>query len=247
MMLKGKTAIVTGASGKLGAQIALALANAGCKCVCHWNKNESHVKTLLDEIHRLNGLAIAVQADLTTQAGIDDLFEKTLEIGIPQILVNSAAIFKREKLDNVTFESAEELLRINLVSPIVVTRQFAKIIHENFQNKNETVAKIINITDIAALRPWAQYSAYAASKSGLTAATMSLAKELAPRICVNAVAPGVISFPEWFTPAEEKRQIAMVPLARKGRPDEIADTVLFLAANDYITGQVIAVDGGRSI
>jgi pteridine reductase len=170
---------------------------------------------------------------------------------LPQILVNSAADFKKQPLGDVVFEDAQKTMGLNLVAPIVISKYFAKMVDKNKprgqQVAHPIIAKIVNIVDVGGIRPWAKYSVYCASKAGLIGATKSLAKELAPAMCVNAIAPGVFSWPPNFEDASKQRQLAFIPMERIGTKEEIAAALLFLIENDYITGQILSVDGGRGI
>ena len=144
----------------------------------------------------------------------------------------------------MTFQQAQRIFNLNLTAPILTSRLFAKAIGANAK---AGLGKIINIADVGGIRPWAGYVLYCSSKAGLLGATKALAKELAPAICVNAVAPGIVAWPNDFDEAERKRQLSFVPAARTGAAAEVTDAVIFLLKNDYITGQVLSVDGGRCI
>ena len=245
MELKGTTAIITGSSGRLGSAIAKALAQAGCNCICHYNSNKQRVVELVTEIEALGVKALSIAADLTGPKQIEDLFDKASEFGTPQVLINSAAVFSRQPLAEVTFEEAQKVLNLNLIAAILTSQGFAKKINAEFGNAESVVGKIINIADVGGIRPWAGYVLYCSSKAGLIGATKSLAKELAPRICVNAIAPGVVTWPSDFDESEKQRQLSLIPAGRIAEPGEIAEAVIFLLENDYITGQVLNVDGGR--
>jgi len=247
MELRDKTAIITGSSGRLGGAIAKALAEVGCNCICHYNSNRQKAEELAEQIKKLRVKALAVGADLTEPEQIEDLFEKALEFGTPQVLINSAAVFSRQPLSEVTFEEAQRVLNLNLTASILTSRAFAKRIGEEFGGSESVVGKIINIADVGGIRPWAGYVLYCSSKAGLIGATKALAKELAPYICVNSVAVGVVTWPSDFDESEKKRQLAFIPVRRIGEPKEVAEAVIFLLENDYITGQVLNVDGGRCI
>jgi NAD(P)-dependent dehydrogenase (short-subunit alcohol dehydrogenase family) len=241
MELKDKTAIITGSTGKLTRHITIALAQAGCDCLCHYYENSAQAQNLVEQIKSLGQKAIAVQADLTKDEGIEKLFAAAGQLAPPQILINSAGIFEKKSLENVTFEDARKTFDLNLTAAIMMCKYFAK------QISNMSIAKIINIVDSGAVKPWADYVLYCSSKAGLVGATKTLAKELAPNICVNAVAPGIISGAYDFDEDEKKRQLSFISAARFGNTGEVAAAVKFLIENDYITGQVLSVDGGRTI
>jgi len=188
-----------------------------------------------------------VKADLTRPDEIKNLFENSEGFGTPQILINSAAVFSRQPLQNVTFEEAQKILNLNLIAAVLVSKEFAKKVNTGFPGAETIVGKIINISDVGGIRPWAEYVLYCSSKAGLIGATKALAKELAPSICVNSIAPGIVSWPKDFSEPEKQRQLAFVPARRIAQLDEITKAIIFLLENDYITGQVLNVDGGRCI
>ncbi|MFH1613926.1 MAG: SDR family oxidoreductase [Planctomycetota bacterium] len=247
MELADSTAIITGSTGKLGSAITLALARKGCRCICHYNTNSKYARQLTSQINSLGQKAFAVQADLTDPHRIESLFDDSTPAKNANILINSAAIFLRQPVADVQYQDTQKLISLNLIAPILLSSRFARNVECNFPDAEKPVAKIINLADIAAIRPWPDYPAYCSSKAGLIAATRALAKALAPRMTVNAVAPGIVSWPENFSDQQKQRQIEMTPAGRTAAVEEITSTVLFLLHNDYITGQVIAVDGGRAI
>ena len=247
MELKDKTAIITGSSGQLGSAIALALAGAGANCVCHYNNNKQKAEAVAAQIEKKGSKATAVQADLTNPKQIEGLFEQAEHIGTPQILINSAAVFSRQPISEISYEQAQKIITTNLIAPILTSKVFARKIFEKFGSTDSPVGKIINIADVCGLRPWADYVLYCSSKAGLIGATKALAKELAPAICVNAVVPGIVSWPDDFDETKRQKQLSLIPLKRIAEPEEIAYAIISLLENDYITGQVLCIDGGRSI
>jgi NAD(P)-dependent dehydrogenase (short-subunit alcohol dehydrogenase family) len=247
MKLKNTNAVITGATGRLGSEIALDLANAGLNCVCHYNSNTQLAESLVNRIQKLGRKAIAVRADLTHFDQVESLFVKAEKFGIPRILVNSAAVFSRQPLNEVTLEEVQKTINTNLVAPILTSRLFSKILTDRFDDLDKPLGKIINLVDIGGIRPWPGYSIYCASKAGLIALTKSLAKELAPAFTVNAVAPGIIDTPDELDEDGKKRQLSRIPAGRFGLPKEITSAIIFLLENDYITGQVLNVDGGKCI
>ena len=246
MEIDGTTAIITGSSGKVGRGIAFALGRAGCGCVCHYHNNRDGAEDVVGAICRDGGRAVAVGADLTKGEEIERLFWDFEGMDKLRVLVNSAGVFEEGRISEVTLGNAGRVLGTNLVAPVMVSARFAEAVAD-VELGAGPVASIVNIADIGGIRPWANYTIYCASKAGLIAATKSMAKELAPGICVNAIAPGVITWPEDADRAEYDRQVGMIPAGRVGTPEEIAAAVLFLLRSDYITGQVLNVDGGRCI
>ena len=245
MELRDKTAIITGSSGRLGGAIAKAVGAAGCNCVCHYNSNKEKAESIVGQIKQMGVKALAVAADLLEPEQIEDLFEKATELGTPQILINSAAVFSRQLLQEVTFEEAQKVLNLNLTAPILTSRAFAKALNDKFANAESVVGKIINVADVGGIRPWAGYVLYCSSKAGLIGATKALAKELAPSICVNSVAPGVVTWPSDFDESEKQRQLSFIPVRRIAKISEVTAAVIYLLKNDYVTGQVLNVDGGQ--
>ena len=247
MELTGTTAIVTGSTGELGGAITLALAGAGCHCLCHYHSNQARAERIVEKIRQKGPNATAVQADLTCADDIERLLAHAESLGPVRILINSAAVFTRQRLEEITADKAREIFDTNLIAPILASRQFARIVKEQIRQTDIPVAKIVNIADVGGIRPWAKYTLYCASKAGLISVTKSLAKELAPAICVNAIAPGLVTWPENFTEKAKQRQLDRIPMARIARPRDITAAVIFLLENDYITGQILNVDGGRCI
>lgn len=219
-------------------------------CVCHYHRNAEAAAALVGQIVSTGGKAIAVQADLGGQDDIERLFDAAKIFGTPRILIHSASVFERRPLAELDAATLQRTLALNLSAPILISRYFAMHLENaglEYKKTSLPIAKIITMTDAAAKKPWAQYAAYCASKAGLAGLTVALAKELAPGITVNAIAPGIIAGPEPTDPNEEKKQLARIPVGRFGRPKEIVKSILFLLDNDYITGQTLAVDGGRTI
>ncbi len=247
MEIDGKTAVITGASGKLAGKIAIALAEDGANCLCHYNSNAAAAEKLVEDITEMGQKATAVQADLTEPGGIDKLINAITQFGQPAVLVNSASIFEKRSVEKIDFISARKTMELNLIAPMVISCRFADLVKTAKQHSKTPTAKIINLIDIAADRPWAKHSLYCASKAGLAAATKAMAKELAPEFCVNAVAPGLIDWPADYSEQEKNRQLAMIPAGKSGCAEYIISAVKFLIENDYVTGQVITVDGGRSV
>ncbi|MGH2272052.1 SDR family NAD(P)-dependent oxidoreductase [Anaerohalosphaeraceae bacterium U12dextr] len=256
MNLNGLTCLVTGSTGNLGSAIALAMADAGCHCICHYHTNKQKAESLVSQIKAMGLKAIALQADLRDTGQIDLLFEQCCTFGDIRVLINSAAIFIRRPLAEITGDTIQEMVAVNLTAPLIACRNLATRLHLKNGCKPDQApyAKIINLVDIGGIRPWANYVEYCASKAALIAATKALARELAPAATVNAVAPGIIlphaaaqTQADVFHRPDNQKRLDAIPLGRFGDAAEIVHAVLFLLSNDYITGQVIQVDGGRVI
>jgi len=242
MELQGRVVLVTGSAKRLGRSIALELAQAGADVVVHYHRSAGEARSLVRQIHTLGRRAISIAADLTEPPQIARLFELIDEnLQRLDVLVNNASLLERGPLEQMTVEQWERLMAINARAAALCAQQAAKRMKQSGQGR------IINMIDVAATRPFAGYVAYCSSKGALATLTRTLAKALAPQILVNGVSPGLILLPEGQSDRQIARLMEKVPMGRAGRPEEIAATVRFLAETDYITGQIIDVDGGRSL
>ncbi len=242
--LEGKAALVTGGARRVGAAIARRLHAAGAKVLIHYRDSEADAARLEAEFNAARPRsAVKVKAELLAPIAPRALLVAALDgFGRLDILVNNASSFFPVDVGSIESSHWEELIGSNLRAPLFIAQQAAAELA-----KNEGC--IVNIVDIHAERPLKGYALYSIAKAGLAAMTRALALELAPRVRVNGVAPGAIAWPEdgQFPEPERARIIATTPLARTGGPEDIARAVHFLAAAPYVTGQILAVDGGRSI
>ncbi|TMG81484.1 MAG: pteridine reductase [Betaproteobacteria bacterium] len=242
--LAGKTALVTGAARRLGAAIARRLHAAGANLLIHYRDSEADASALIAELNAIRAKSAAkVKAELLAPIAPRALVSAAKDaFGRLDILVNNASSFFPVPVGQIEPSHWEELIGSNLRAPLFICQQAAPELAEH-------EGCIVNIVDIHAERPLKGYPVYSIAKAGLAAMTRSLALELAPRVRVNGVAPGAIAWPEdgQFEPGERERVIATTPLARTGSADDVAQAVHFLAVAAYVTGEIIAVDGGRSI
>ena len=242
--MQGKVALVTGGGRRVGAAIARQLHGAGASVLLHYRDSEADAARLEAELNAARPKSAAkVKAELLAPVAPRALLSAALDsFGRLDVLVNNASSFFPVAVGAMESSHWEELIGSNLRAPLFIAQQAAQELA-----KNEGC--IVSIVDIHAERPLKGYALYSVAKAGLAAATRSLAIELAPRVRVNGVAPGAIAWPEdgQFPDAERERIIATTPLARLGSPDDIARAVHFLACAPYVTGQILAVDGGRSI
>ena len=242
--MHGKAALVTGGARRVGAAIARALHAGGANVMLHYRDSEADAAALQSELNAIRAKSAAkVKAELLAPIAPKALVNAVMsEFGRLDILVNNASSFFPVGVGAIEASHWEELMGSNLRAPLFLCQEAAEALsaHEGC---------IVNIVDIHADRPLKGYPVYSIAKAGLAAMTRSLALELAPRVRVNGVAPGAIAWPEdgQFDPAERERIIATTPLRRIGSPGDIAQAVHFLAAAPYVTGQIVAVDGGRSI
>jgi len=242
--LQGKVALVTGAARRIGAAIARRLHAAGANVVLHYRGGEADAVALEAELNAARAKsATRVKADLLAPIAPRALVIATLErFGALDLLVNNASTFYPTALGSIEGGHWEDLVGSNLRAPLFIAQEAAPQLRKGR-------GAIVNVADIHAERPLKGYLLYSVAKSGLVALTRALALELAPEVRVNAVAPGAIAWPEdgQFEPQERERIVASTPLGRLGSPEEIARAVHFLASAPFITGQVLAVDGGRSV
>jgi pteridine reductase len=242
--MQGRVALVTGGARRVGAAIVRELHAAGANVLVHYRDSEADAAKLEAELNAARPRSAAkVKAELLAPIAPRALVAAALEsFGRLDILVNNASMFFPVPVGEMESSHWEELIGSNLRAPLFISQQAAPELA-----KNE--GAIVNIVDIHAERPLKGYALYSIAKAGLAAMTRALALELAPRVRVNGVAPGAIAWPDdgQFPDAERARIVATTPLARTGSPQDIARAVRFLAGEPYITGQILAVDGGRSI
>jgi NAD(P)-dependent dehydrogenase (short-subunit alcohol dehydrogenase family) len=242
MNLEGKVAVVTGAARRVGRAIALALAERGAELVVHYRDSEREAQDVLAHAKRLGGKPVAVRAELTDRAQVAEIVHAALAaFGRIDVLINSASAFSRTPLAEIADEDWDRMLAVNLTAPFLLCRAAGPIMQAQGRGK------IVNLADIGARRVWADYLPYCVSKAGLVALTRGLAKALAPAVQVNAIAPGVVLLPEETEPEERERARRRIPLQRLGTPEEVAHTVVYLMENDFVTGQVLTLDGGQSL
>ena len=237
--LDGQVALITGAAKRMGRSIALRLAAEGAAIVINYASSKGEAEALVREIAASGPRAAAMQADVSKRADVQRMFaaiEK--EFGRLDILVNNAGAFFEAKFEELTDEQWDGILDINLKSQFLCAQAAAPIM------KRQGRGRIINISSLGGLLPWPSFTHYCVSKAGSIMLTRCLARALAPEILVNSVAPGTIQFPG--EPSDED-YIRRVPVHRTGTGDDIAGAVAYLVSADFVTGQILAVDGGRML
>jgi NAD(P)-dependent dehydrogenase (short-subunit alcohol dehydrogenase family) len=247
MELNGATAIIAGSTGHFGKAIALALAKAGCDCLCHYHRDKEAAANIVKAVTDTGGRALAVRADITKESEVAELFDAAESFSSCQILINCAGVFKRQPLEQIRADAVRKIFDINVTAAMLLTASFADHIKKNADKGQQLAGKIIHFADVGGIMGWGQCAPYCASKAALIGLVKSAAKELAPLVAVNAIAPGMINWPSEFDEQEKKRQRQMIPMRREGEIADIVNAVMFLLDNDYITGQVLRVDGGRCI
>lgn len=241
MSTAAKVALVTGAARRVGRDIALELARTGYDIAVHYRSSREDAESAADAIRRAGRKAELLQADLAVPTSAVTLVDQCIAaLGRLDVLVNNAAIF--EKSDPAAFDAGawQRTLNINLTVPAALSHAAAARMTDG--------GAIVNLADISAERPLTGYLAYCVSKAGVVALTRGLARAFAPRVRVNAVAPGVAEWPPDYSDELKRSIIARVPMQRAGTPADVAAAVRFLAHDaSYVTGVILPVDGGRSV
>jgi len=233
----GKAALVTGAGKRIGRSIALRLAAEGASVAVNYSKSRAEAERVAAEINATGGCAVAIRADVSRRADVEELFANVdKNFGRLDILVNNAGIFFPAKFEELTDEQWDRIQNTNLKSQFLCSQIAVPMLRRAGRGH------IINISSLGAFLAWPSYTHYCVSKAGSVMLTKCLAVALGPEILVNSVAPGTIAFPG--EPPHENF-IRRVPVHRTGTGEDIADAVVYLASSKFVTGQVIAVDGGR--
>ena len=235
--LRGKTALVTGGARRLGRAVSLALAEQGTHVVVHYRNSAEEAETLAAGIRRLNVMSWTIAADLGDCAQAAALFSRIVDLAGPiDVLVNNAAIFQEGRLCEVGAEDIQANLNVNALAPLLISREFAAQGREG---------AVVNFLDTRMVDYDHNHIAYHLSKRSLFALTRMMALEFAPKLRVNAVAPGLILPPEGENESYLEELASTNPLNRYGSADDVVEAVLFLLRSRFITGQVVFVDGGR--
>jgi len=242
--LNGKVALITGAARRVGAAIATTLHRSGANIAVHYRKSSADAEALAERLNTERPDSAALfQADLNDIEALPSLVEKVVAWhGTLDFLVNNASSFYPTPPGEITQAHWDDLVGSNLKAPLFLSQAALPALRE-------AGGAIINLIDVHAQRPLRNHAVYGSAKAGLAMLTRSLAKDLAPEVRVNGVSPGAILWPEnGMDDATRETILKQVPLARPGRPEDIAGCVLYLVRDaTYVTGQIIAVDGGRSI
>jgi len=234
MDINGKVALITGSAKRIGREIALELGRRGAQIAIHYRSSEAEAKRLARREDAV------FQADLRDAAAIEKMFRGIEDkFGGLDILVNSASVFSSATADDATPEHWDLQMDTNARAPFFLAQCAARLM------RARSAGKIINIADVAGEVVWQTYLPYSISKAALIAVNRGLAKAYAPQIQVNAIAPGPVLFPDYYTDEQKQTAIERTLLKRAGTPLDVVNAVVFLIENDYITGEIIHVDGGR--
>lgn len=242
MELNGRAAIVTGGAVRVGRAICEALAREGVHVYIHYNRSMEPAAALRDEIVAGGGVAAIGSSDLSDPSVVRSLIDEATDaLGPISLLVNSASGFPTDTIEDITVDGWKATMDLTLGSPLFLTQAFAKRLGSDHKGA------IVNITDVNTMRPYRKHLSYMLAKGGIDTLTRAAALALAPHIRVNAVALGVILPP----PGEGEEYVnalaSELPLARVGGTDVVADTVVYLATNDFITGEIVHLDGGAAL
>jgi pteridine reductase len=240
MDLNGKVALVTGAGRRIGRAIALKLASHGATVAVHYRTSQTDADAVVAEISASGRIARCFRANLESVAEIETMVTDVLvAFGRIDVLVNSASIFKRRSLEEVTERDWDSNLDTNLKAPFFLSKFAAAAM------RRQGAGKIINIGDWAGIRPYKDYLPYSVSKSGLIGLTQALAKALAPEVQVNCIALGLVIPPEDHTPDEVARLVNRTLTKKMGTPGDVARAVIFFCETDFATGTILPLEGGR--
>lgn len=239
MQLEGKIALVTGAAHRLGRAIALTLAGEGCDVLIHFHRSGQQAEESLAQVERCGVRGALAQADLAHSDGVHALFEALDQaFGGLDLLVNSAAILERVDLLAASDQDWHSTVGLNLKGAYFCTQQAA------LRMRSRGSGAIVNISDTAAHRPWKLFPLHSISKTGLEMLTQVAAYALAPEIRVNAVVPGPALKPPWMSDERWKAILQKLPLSIPIPAEDVAQSVVFLMKNEYVTGHTLRVDGG---
>ena len=243
MASQRKVALVTGGAKRVGRAIVERLVEADYDVAFTYYSSELESDGLVERYHGSPARVVRILADYTDpEAFVAPTFEAVRrELGRLDVLVNNASVYEPGALAETTLEQVRRLMAIHVESPLLLAQAFAPMLRASG-------GRVINMVDLLAERPWPQYLAYCASKAALANLTLGLARELAPEVTVNGIAPGVVAWPDDYPEAERQKYLKRVPLQRPGTPQDVAELVHFLCtAGSYLTGQILRLDGGRSV
>jgi pteridine reductase len=239
MELQGKVALVTGGAVRLGRAMSLALAERGARVVVHYNRSRADAERLCDEIRTSGGEATPLGQDLSTPGAAERLAALARDAyGGVDVLVNSASVFPPESLEETDEALWDETIAVNLRAPFFLIRHLAATLRERR-------GVVVNLADLAGMQPWARYAAHSIAKAGVVHLTRVAARALAPEVRVVGIAPGAVLPPEDTAPEELARLARTAALGRNGAPEDVVRALLYLLEADFVTGEILVVDGGR--
>jgi NAD(P)-dependent dehydrogenase (short-subunit alcohol dehydrogenase family) len=240
MDLKGKNALITGGSKRIGREIVLGLAEHGCNVLIHFNSSKEEAEKVLQQAKSFGVKAEIIRADLLDENQLTNLVNQSLNIfGHIDILINNASIYYKKPLEETTFEDLEIFYKIHIKAPFYLSKKFGKIMYERKEGR------IMNIIDYSAILPYKDFTPYSISKGGMITMTKAFAKEFAPYVLVNGILPGPIIPAEGLDDVEKPLQKTLLKKWAGGK--EVFKAVKYLIETDFTTGALIPVEGGRLI
>jgi pteridine reductase len=243
MRIERRTALITGGAKRVGRAIVLRLAREGFDVAFTYLRSDDDAKKLANEVRAIGRQSVAIRADLTDPTIATEAIHKQVTAVFDRldVLVNNASIYEPSALHETNLPQLRRLWAVHIESPMMLCRVFGPMLRA-------AQGHVINMLDLLAERPRAAYLGYCASKGGLWTLTLGLARELAPEVTVNGIAPGVVEWPAGTSEDEIQQYLYRVPLGRAGTPEDVAEAVVFLCnGGHYVSGQVLRLDGGRSI
>lgn len=241
MELHGVAALVTGGAHRVGRAIVLALAHAGCDVALHFNSSPAAAEETAADVEGLGRRVVLAGGDLSDPSVAADVVASASELGPVRVLINSAAVFPQDRLLDVTPAGWDRTLAVNLRGPVFLTQAFVAALPA------EVDGAVVNVTDWRTERPYPNHFSYTVAKGGLDTFTVAAAEALAPRIRVNGVALGAILPPPGEDSDYLKELASEIPVQRVGGTEPVADAVLFLLRNHFVTGETIRIDGGAHL
>jgi pteridine reductase len=237
MNLQGKVALVTGGARRVGRALSEALAKAGARVVINYNQSVEEAESLAAEIG-----GIALHADVSRKRDVDAMMRRVQdEFGRVDVVINNASTFQSAPVLQITEEMWDHVLDVNLKGPFLVAQASAPLL------KADGGGDIINIADLSALQAWPSYAHHSVSKAGLVHLTKVLARALAPDIRVNAIAPGTVLPPEDYDGTAGDGTSDRRVVTPTGTPEDVVRAMFYLLESNFVTGQVVVVDGGRML
>jgi pteridine reductase len=242
-MANNRVALVTGGAKRVGRAVVERLAAAGFDICFTFHHSEGEAAQTVAAIERIGRRARAIPADLTRPADATTLIGETVEREFDRldVLVNNASLYEVDAPPAGRTEQVQRLFAIHFESPLRLCERLGPLLRK-------TGGHVVNMLDVTFERPWPEYATYCASKAALWNLTLSFAQKLAPQVTVNGIAPSVVEWPDHGNEDYRRRYLSRIPLKRAGRPEDVAEAILYLCtAGSYITGQVLRLDGGYSI
>jgi len=234
-----QVALITGGAVRVGRAITLGLARAGYNIALTWHTSGNEARSVAREVEELGRRVLISQGDVSKPEAAEEVASRVRsEFGRLDLLVNNASIFVNTPLLEIESGEWDRVMEVNLKGPFLMVKATAELLAA-------TGGRIVNLVDLSAFQPWVEHPHHAVSKAGLLQLTRVMARALAPRVRVNAIAPGAVLLPESYTDDQHRRSRESSALGRLGSPEDVVRTILFLERSDFITGEVIVVDGGR--